>query len=84
MIKDRPHRLDLTYIKQPLYFVTFATRDRKTIPSFDGAQAALEKYARRARESFNVALGRYVIMPDLYISSFAAVETSSCRRGLVA
>ena len=32
MIKDRPHRLDLVYIKQPLYFVTFATRDRKRIP----------------------------------------------------
>jgi len=64
MIKDRPHRLDLTYINQPLYFVTFATRDRKTIPSLDGAQAVLEEYARRARENFNVALGRYVIMPD--------------------
>ena len=64
MIKDRPHRLDLTYINQPLYFVTFATRDRKTIPSLDGAPAVLEEYARRARENFNVALGRYVIMPD--------------------
>jgi REP element-mobilizing transposase RayT len=64
MIKDRPHRLDLTYINQPLYFATFATRDRKTIPSLDGAQAALEKYARRAHENFNVGLGRYVIMPD--------------------
>jgi putative transposase len=64
MIKDRPHRLDLTYVNQPLYFVTFATRDRKTIHSLDGAQAALEEYARRARENFNVALGRYVIMPD--------------------
>jgi hypothetical protein len=32
MIKDRPHRLDLLYIDQPLYFVTFATRDRRRIP----------------------------------------------------
>ena len=38
MIKDRPHRLDLIYINQPLYFVTFATRDRKSIPSIDCAQ----------------------------------------------
>ena len=55
MIKDRPHRLDLIYINQPLYFVTFATRDRKRIPSLDVAQAALEQYAHRAIENFNVA-----------------------------
>jgi len=64
MIKDRPHRLDLIYINQPLYFVTFATRDRKRIPSLDTAQAVLEQYGRRAIENFNVALGRYVMMPD--------------------
>jgi REP element-mobilizing transposase RayT len=64
MIKDRPHRLDLIYINQPLYFVTFATRDRKEIPSLDRAQGVLEDYGHRAFERFNVALGRYVIMPD--------------------
>jgi hypothetical protein len=31
-IKDRSHRLDHLYSDQPLYFVTFATRDRKSIP----------------------------------------------------
>jgi REP element-mobilizing transposase RayT len=85
MIKDRPRRLDLIYVNQPLYFVTFATRDRKRIPSLDDAQAVLEQYARRASENFNVALGKYVIRPDhlhLFIrSSFAAVETSCSRRG---
>jgi REP element-mobilizing transposase RayT len=64
MIKDRPHRLDLTYINQLLYFVTFATRDRKVIPSFDCAHVALEQYAHCAIANFNVGLGRYVIMPD--------------------
>ena len=64
MIKDRPHRLDLTYINQALYFVTFATRDRKVIPSLDCAHLALEQYAQCAIAKFNVALGRYVIMPD--------------------
>jgi putative transposase len=64
MIKDCPHRLDLIYINQPLYFVTFATRDRRSIPSLDGAQLALQQYARCAIVKFNVALGRYVIMPD--------------------
>lgn len=64
MIKDRPHRLDLIYITQPLYFVSFATRDRKSIASLDRAQLALEQYAHCAIAKFNVALGRYVLMPD--------------------
>jgi putative transposase len=64
MIKDRPHRLDLIYINQPLYFVTFSTRDRKVISSLDCAHVALEQYAHCAIATFNVALGRYVIMPD--------------------
>jgi REP element-mobilizing transposase RayT len=64
MIKDRPHRLGLIYINPPLYFVTFATRDRKSIPSLDCAQFALQQYAHCAIAKFDVALGRYVIMPD--------------------
>ena len=85
MIKDRPHRLDLIYINQPLYFVTFATRDRKRIPSLDVAQAALEQYAHRAIENFNVALGRYVIMPDhvhLFVRGDRSFTLSSWIGGL--
>jgi len=64
MINDRPHRLDLIYVDQPVYFVTFATRDRKSIPSLHRAQLALEEYGHSATSTFNVPLGRYVIMPD--------------------
>jgi REP element-mobilizing transposase RayT len=64
MIKDRPRQLNLIYVNQPLYFVTFATRDRKRIPSLHCAQVALEQYGHCATSKFNVALGRYVIMPD--------------------
>ena len=64
MIKDRPHRLGLIYVDQPLYFVTFTTRDRRAILSLDAAQLALQRYACRGIDKFNVALGRYVIMPD--------------------
>ena len=64
MIKDRPHRLDLIYVNQPLYFITFATGDRKSIPSLDSARDALHQYGHSAITNFNVALGRYVIMPD--------------------
>src|SRR6266481_8239427 len=64
MIKDRPHRLGLVYVNQPLYFVTFATRDRKRIASLHRAQLVIERYGHCATSKFNVALGRYVIMPD--------------------
>jgi REP-associated tyrosine transposase len=64
MIKDRPQRLDLIYVNLPLYFVTFTTRDRRAIPSLDDAQLALQRYGRCGIDKFNVALGRYVIMPD--------------------
>ena len=64
MIKDRPRRLDLIYFHSPLYFVTFCTRNRTKIPSLDVAQGAIENYARLGIHDFDVAIGRYVIMPD--------------------
>jgi putative transposase len=85
MIKDRPHRLDLIYVDQPVYFVTFATRDRKPIPSLHRAQLALEKYGDCATSTFNVALGRYVIMPDhvhLFVRGDADFRLSSWVGGL--
>ena len=64
MIKDRPRRLDVVYVDQPLYFVTFVTWSRRCIPSLDAAQAGLVKYAERGLRDFNIGIGRYVIMPD--------------------
>ena len=64
MIKHRPHRLDLIYFNKLVYFVTFATRDRKSSPSLDRVHLALQQYAHCAITKFNVALGRYVMMPD--------------------
>jgi len=64
MIKDRPHRLDLIYFRSPLYFVTFCTRNRAKISSLDLAQRAIENYAQLGIQDFDIAMGRYVIMPD--------------------
>ena len=64
VIKGRPHRLDLIYFDVPLFFITFCTRNRRKIPSLDRAKSVLEDYARRAIAKFNVAVGRYVIMPN--------------------
>ena len=83
MIKDRPRRLGLIYIDQPLFFVTFCTRSRKRIPLLSCARDALEKYGRLGIEQSNIGLGRYVIMPDHVHLLFAAAETSYSRRGLV-
>jgi putative transposase len=58
MIKDRPRRLDFIYFRSPLFF------NRSKIPSLDLAKSALEDYARRAILTFDVAVGRYVIVPD--------------------
>ena len=64
MIKNRPHRLELIYSSEPVYFVTFCTRNRQVIPDLKKAQTALEMYAERGLDKFSVALGRYIIMPD--------------------
>jgi hypothetical protein len=81
MIKDRPHRLDLIYVNQPLYFVTFTTRDRRAIPSLDDAQLALQRYARCRIATFNIALGRYVIMPITFSCLFVVIEISASLPG---
>jgi putative transposase len=64
MIKGRPPRLERIIPDAPLFFVTFSTRDRKAIAPLSRAHAAFRSYAERAIAEFNVAVGRYVIMPD--------------------
>ena len=64
MIKGRPPRLHRIIPDPPLFFVTFSTRDRKRLTSLDRVHAAFENYASRASQEFDVAVGRYVIMPD--------------------
>jgi putative transposase len=64
MIRARPQRLDQIAIDQPLFFVTFCTRDRKSLASLHRAHDVLQKYGHRASTEFNVALGRYLILPD--------------------
>src|SRR6266480_3149273 len=76
VIKRRPPRLDLVYADQPVYFVTFCTRNRKEIPSLDLAKVAVEWHRHRAVEEFNTALGRYVIMPD-HVHLFVRVDVES-------
>src|SRR5206468_1687209 len=66
MIKGRPPRLPHIFqsYSAPLFFVTVCTLHRRRFPFLTTAQEALVVYGTRAISEFNVALGRYVIMPD--------------------
>jgi putative transposase len=60
----RPPRLGRTYATNPLYFVTFCTHERQQFLAKDEVHTAFVLFAKRAEDNFNVAVGRYVIMPD--------------------
>lgn len=65
MIKGRPPRLSQIFqtYTPPLYFVTLCTLRRQAFHSLAAVHESFTGYAKRA-QSFNVAVGRYVIMPD--------------------
>ena len=60
----RPLRLDRVFDTRPLYFVTFCTYDRVPCLARDEVHAAFVLFARRAERESDIAVGRYVIMPD--------------------
>ena len=60
----RPLRLDRIFATASLYFVTFCTHERQRFLAKDEVHTAFVLFAKRAEETFNVGVGRYVIMPD--------------------
>jgi REP-associated tyrosine transposase len=56
-----PPRLDRIF---PVFYVTFCTHERRKVLATDSIHAALRQFANRAYAEHNVAVGRYVIMPD--------------------
>jgi putative transposase len=64
VIKDRPHRLDCIFSRTPLYFITFCARDRQKMDDLHRLAGVFRDYCTRAAANHNVAVGRYVIMPD--------------------
>ena len=65
VIKGRPPRLDQIFqsYDSPVFFVTIGILHRRKIVNLETVRNAFHRYAQRAVE-FNVAVGRYVIMPD--------------------
>jgi REP element-mobilizing transposase RayT len=66
VIKGRPPRLPQIFqsYDAPLFFLTICTLHRRNLPSLEAAHEALVLYGTRGTKEFNVALGRYVLMPD--------------------
>jgi REP element-mobilizing transposase RayT len=60
----RPLRLQRIFATDPLYFVTFCTHERRPFLAQSEVHIAFVLFAKRAKDNFNVAVGRYVIMPD--------------------
>jgi putative transposase len=60
----RPLRVTRVFPSSPLYFVTFCTHNRLACLARDNVHAAFIVFGNRAERAFNVAVGRYVIMPD--------------------
>jgi REP element-mobilizing transposase RayT len=84
MIKGKPLRLDMIFIDQPLYFITLRTLYRRPVLATKEVHENLRTYCIRAIDH-NVAVGRYVIMPDhihLFVRGSAEFELGIWVRGL--
>jgi putative transposase len=59
-----PPRLRWILVHDPLFFVTFCTYERRKLLASDTVHGAFVSFARSAHSEQNIAVGRYVIMPD--------------------
>jgi len=57
-------RLRWIFGHNPLFFVTFCTFERRKLLASDAAHAAFVAFALQANSQHNIAVARYVIMPD--------------------
>ena len=71
----RPPRLDRLFGNvRPFYFITFNTYDRQTLLARDEIHQAFCVFSIKAQQR-DVAVGRYVIMPD-HVHLFAALPVA--------
>ena len=59
-----PPRLERLFIDAPVYFITFCTYRRRPLLATPEVHVAFMQFSRRAYLDQNVAVGRYVILPD--------------------
>ena len=61
----RPTRLDWLFDNvEPVYFITFNTWRRTHLLAREEVHETFRAFCERAQTEFNVAVGRYVLMPD--------------------
>jgi putative transposase len=61
----RPLRVEQLFTKlRPFYFVTFNTSKRVRLLALPEIHHVFRAFCRRAHEQYDVAVGRYVLMPD--------------------
>jgi REP element-mobilizing transposase RayT len=49
---------------RPFYFITFNTYERRNILASDDVHETFRSFCQRAEDEHDVAVGRYVLMPD--------------------
>jgi REP element-mobilizing transposase RayT len=59
-----PPRLRWIFGHNPLFFITFCTHERRKLLASDSVHAAFVAFASQANSQHDIAVGRYVIMPD--------------------
>jgi putative transposase len=73
--RKRPPRLELLFSSmQPFYFVTFNTHERLSLLAREEIHEVFRSFCVRAEER-DVAVGRYVIMPD-HVHLFVAMPST--------
>jgi putative transposase len=72
----RPLRLENLFTKlRPFYFVTFNTSTRAPMLAVPEVHDIFRTFGRKAHDKYDVAVGRYVIMPD-HIHLFVALPAT--------
>ena len=59
-----PRRLQFVFAACPFYFVTFCSYRKRPYLATSAVHNAFVRFSERAYAEHNVAIGRYVIMPD--------------------
>jgi len=70
-----PPRLTRVFERKHLYFVTFCTYRRRPFLATQAVHEAFTRFGETAYSTHNIAVGRYVIMPDhLHLFVCGSVE----------
>lgn len=72
-----PPRLQTVFADAPVYFITCCTYRRRALLATSPVHAALLAFSTRAYAEYNVAVGRYALMPDhlhLFVSGDRAFQ----------